>query len=316
VNRNLDVLRAFAVSAVVVCHLLRLGGFKFGERIGPFGVLLFFVHTSLVLMLSMDRQKMSYWQFIVRRIFRIYPLSVLVVLFYFSTGLTDQTFPNPALAAHTLVPHLFLFQNVVNLSSMPVVLWSLPFEMQMYLLLPVLFVFCTSLRKCLLAWGIAIAVIALQRFTIGSTPQVFDFIPCFIPGVIAFVRRDQSPKFNAMLWPVFLVALLGIYLAGNFPGANWLFCLLVGFAIPLFREIPEGVVTAGAAKIAKYSYGIYLTHMLALDMAFRISGPVRWLVFITLGTGLPVLLFHLIESPMINLGKRFTAVPLAKRATA
>lgn len=315
-NRNLDVLRAFAVSAVVVCHLLRLGGFKFGERIGPFGVLLFFVHTSLVLMLSMDRQRMTYWQFIVRRIFRIYPLSVLVVLFYFFTRLTDQTFPNPPLVAHTLVPHLFLFQNVVNLPSMPIVLWSLPFEMQMYLLLPLLFVFCTSLRKCLIAWTIAIGITALQRFTIGSTPQLFDFIPCFIPGVIAFIGRSRIPKFKAMLWPVFLVVLLGVYLAGSFPGVNWLFCLVVGFAIPLFREIPEGAVSASAAKIAKYSYGIYLTHMLALDIAFRITGPLRWLLFLALGTGLPVLLYHLIESPMIDLGKRLTAVPLAKRAAA
>lgn len=315
-NRNLDVLRAFAVSAVVVCHLLRLGGFKFGERIGPFGVLLFFVHTSLVLMLSMDRQRMSYWQFIVRRVFRIYPLSILVVLFYFSTGLTDHTFPNAALSWHTLVPHLLLFQNVVNLPSMPIVLWSLPFEMQMYLLLPLLFVFCTSLRRCLFSWGLAIGIIALQRFTIGATPQLFDFMPCFIPGVIAFVRRGQLPRFNALLWPVFLFALLALYLAGTFPGVNWLFCLLLGFAIPLFREIPEGVVAAGSAKIAKYSYGIYLTHMLALDVAFRIAGPARWVLFLALGVGLPVQLYHLIESPMIDLGKRLTAVPLAKRAAA
>jgi peptidoglycan/LPS O-acetylase OafA/YrhL len=315
-NRNLDVLRAFAVSAVVVCHLLRLGGFKFGERIGPVGVLLFFVHTSLVLMLSMDRQRMSYWQFIVRRVFRIYPLSILVVLFYFSTGLTDHTFPNAALSWHTLVPHLLLFQNVVNLPSMPIVLWSLPFEMQMYLLLPLLFVFCTSLRRCLFSWGLAIGIIALQRFTIGATPQLFDFMPCFIPGVIAFVRRGQLPRFNALLWPVFLFALLALYLAGTFPGVNWLFCLLLGFAIPLFREIPEGVVAAGSAKIAKYSYGIYLTHMLALDVAFRIAGPARWVLFLALGVGLPVLLYHLIESPMIDLGKRLTAVPLAKRAAA
>jgi peptidoglycan/LPS O-acetylase OafA/YrhL len=56
--------------------------------------------------------------------------------------------------------------------------------------------------------------------------------------------------------------------------------------------------------------------MLALDIAFYIAGPARWVLFLVLGIGLPVLLYHLIESPMIELGKRLAAVPLAKRAAA
>ena len=52
--------------------------------IGTFGVLIFFVHTSLVLMYSMERSDMRgealFANFYIRRIFRIYPLSVLAVL--------------------------------------------------------------------------------------------------------------------------------------------------------------------------------------------------------------------------------------------
>lgn len=64
-NSNLDILRSVAVLAVFLCHLLQvMAGCKFGERLafgietyslGQIGVVIFFVHTSLVLMQSMER---------------------------------------------------------------------------------------------------------------------------------------------------------------------------------------------------------------------------------------------------------------------
>jgi peptidoglycan/LPS O-acetylase OafA/YrhL len=52
--------------------------------IGSFGVLLFFVHTCLVLMYSMERSNLEGRRladnFYIRRIFRIYPLSIFAVL--------------------------------------------------------------------------------------------------------------------------------------------------------------------------------------------------------------------------------------------
>ena len=81
---NLDLLRAVAVGLVFVGHLMTTMRIRALGDLGHLGVLLFFVHTSLVLMLSMGRLDMSgsrlYISFLVRRIFRIYPLSVLAVL--------------------------------------------------------------------------------------------------------------------------------------------------------------------------------------------------------------------------------------------
>jgi peptidoglycan/LPS O-acetylase OafA/YrhL len=87
-NSNLDLLRTLAVCDVVGFHLLLF--FKKGNlgsiwAIGRWGVLLFFIHTSLVLMLSLERQEQKlagtniFWPFYIRRIFRILPLSMLVV---------------------------------------------------------------------------------------------------------------------------------------------------------------------------------------------------------------------------------------------
>src|SRR5690349_16726447 len=92
-SRNLDVLRSFAVLLVLVFHLLIFFGItSVGSwtvrNLGLFGVLLFFVHTSLVLMYSLERQQRQFrdhlfLRFMTRRVFRIYPLSIFVVTIVF-----------------------------------------------------------------------------------------------------------------------------------------------------------------------------------------------------------------------------------------
>src|ERR1700730_13549337 len=100
-NPNLDLLRALAVSMVLVFHLLRYYGISTVHGtslayLGLGGVLFFFVHTSLVLMFSLERLQQQhrgfqlYCSFLVRRVFRIYPLSVvaitIIVLFHLPLG--------------------------------------------------------------------------------------------------------------------------------------------------------------------------------------------------------------------------------------
>ena len=84
---NLDLLRAVAVLFVLFSHVLRTA---IGHRsptlyaMGQLGVMIFFVHTSLVLMQSLERQELSgpalFKRFYVQRICRIYPLSIALVL--------------------------------------------------------------------------------------------------------------------------------------------------------------------------------------------------------------------------------------------
>ena len=87
---NLDILRAIAVSTVLIDHTVATLQFHpgyhnravldFTAQIGQVGVTSFFVHTSLVLMDSLKRlhetEKLVALRFYVRRFFRIYPLSI------------------------------------------------------------------------------------------------------------------------------------------------------------------------------------------------------------------------------------------------
>src|SRR5258705_4558284 len=89
-NSNLDFLRALAVLYVFFGHLTYFRGiYHLGPLnvvpIGFWGVLVFFVHTSLVLTLSLERQwnqlrgKKFFLIFILRRCFRIFPAIILAV---------------------------------------------------------------------------------------------------------------------------------------------------------------------------------------------------------------------------------------------
>ena len=68
------------------------------------------------------------------------------------------------------------------------------------------------------------------------------------------------------------------------------------------------VLRKAAAWIARYSYGIYLTHLHAQWMAFVVlkdaAPTVRYATLIVLSVGLPIALYHLIEAPMVRLGAR------------
>jgi peptidoglycan/LPS O-acetylase OafA/YrhL len=82
--RNLDVLRAMAVLSVLFAHSTEVMTFgsdalrdTLDVRIGRFGVLLFFIHTALVLMMSLQRNS-STSRFYIQRVFRIYPLSLFL----------------------------------------------------------------------------------------------------------------------------------------------------------------------------------------------------------------------------------------------
>ena len=99
---NLDLLRATAVLLVLVDHVLETIGHKanlsfhpYNWYLGRLGVLIFFVHTSLVLMWSMQRLRLQggalLRSFYIRRAFRIYPLSMLSVVAVLLFGIpTDR----------------------------------------------------------------------------------------------------------------------------------------------------------------------------------------------------------------------------------
>jgi len=320
---NLDYLRSLAVCCVLVQHLVlrfspQWDGALFDARaVGRIGVLLFFVHTALVLMMSLERVPGAR-QFFVRRAFRIYPLATIctvAVACFFPVLVTPRI----------MLSNLLLVQNLTRDPSILPPTWSLPFEIQMYLVLPVLALLLKRTDSPLrlifaMIAGSGILFELLNHFhsTIFFADQI-TFVPCFLGGVLAFsLQRRIQPSWPLWLWafPVYLaVSVVWISVPGH--GSvlrEQSVCVLLGLLLPHFREFANRPVRRMVALIAKYSYGIYLTHLPAIWLAVRCSDSqlIRFVVLVILLVCLPVALYHLVEEPMIRYGKRLAAAHFPK----
>ena len=353
---NLDLLRSVAVGLVFLTHTMDAMKIRGLGDLGRFGVLLFFVHTSLVLMLSMERLGLSgvrlYTAFMVRRVFRIYPLSVLtiavVVAFHIpfapwfagaSDGFIWPGWPG-------LFSDVLLTQNITRSASVLCVLWSLPFEVQMYAFLPVLYILIRrfpSRRAISVIWLGGTAVAGLEyiwRSNTNSDYLLLRYFPCFLAGVVAWrLMALQKRRVPGALWIALLMALVIVYRLedafrvygpnwqGLFHGSlrndkgiwlppsldlfrDWAFCGIVGLAVPSFKEIKSLWLNTITRRVAQYSYGVYLCHVPVIWVCFsllHLGNVVTSAILSVLLTALVSFgLYHLIENPAIQIGKHLS----------
>jgi peptidoglycan/LPS O-acetylase OafA/YrhL len=330
---NLDSLRATAVLTVFLAHLLIGLGVKPPEEIGAAGVLIFFVHTSLVLMMSLSRLESRgeslVKAFYIRRFFRIYPLAVVcvatIVIFHLPRA---PWWPQPPLSLSTIVANLTLTTNLVYKDVVTSPLWSLPIEVQMYVALP--FIYLIG-RRYGLNGIIVIVVLACVAGRIlprvSGRLDIASYAPAFMAGVLTYFmgygRRARPLPF--IVWPLTVIAGI-LYFAYGAPRQwprivdAWGLCFLIALVAPFCRELTFKPLAQAAAIIAKYSYGIYLTHLYAIWVAFVVlkgqSVVLQWATLVVLFAGLPVLLFHTVESPMIGIGARIAKRFRARGAAA
>lgn len=332
-SANLDFLRSIAVLAVFFRHLLlTMGPTPSWGLLGVYGVLLFFVHTSLVLMMSLERIELShralFKTFYIRRFFRIYPLSIacvtIIVLLHLPQAPREHWI-NPDWS--TILANLTLTQNLFYKASLSGVLWTLPLEVQMYVLLPICYLVGKKyhIRGLVALWFVAAAVALTQlqvaagqdAIHLAARMDIVTYIPCFLAGVLSYfigfgVIRRRLPFIG---WPIAMAAggfvLAYATLHGYRRIGMWLMCLLIGLTAPLFADLKMPFLRKSAAWFARYSYGIYLVHLYGLwagvDVMSHQSWWIRCLVVVALAFGLPVLFYHLLEAPMIQLGGLLTS---------
>ena len=331
---NLDLLRTVAVLAVLADHLAATFGIAQKHpwfwAVGRWGVLLFFVHTSLVLMMSMGRLGISglqlYTTFYIRRIFRIYPLSIAIVALVLAAHIPATSWPDdiPGRDLGTIISNFLLCQNLVGKSDLLGPLWSLPYEIQMYLALPVLFLFVRRTTAPPLAglWFATVAGGLLQPWLAATNHgrrmglerfEIAKFVPCFMAGVIAYylLRKRQKPQLPFWIWVTTLCVVSVVYTRWNdgdgyvgFP--EWLCCLAVGFVVVYCVESSHGPLNFLTHHIAKYSYGLYLGQVPVLWLAFiklnYLPISLQWCLFVLLIVAVPIASYHLIEHPFIKIG--------------
>ncbi len=188
------------------------------------------------------------------------------------------------------------------------VLWSLPFELQMYALLPAIYLLMRcfpSLRTASLLWMMGIAVASLEYLVRNGSVELdyllARYLPCFLAGVLAwwFVARRPG-KLPGSLWVVVLIFIIVAYrivvLIRNYGpdwfaalhGAyrndhgtwwppspyrdlinDWMFCSITGLAIPLLANITNRWLNSQTKRIAQiFLWNLHLPCLYLLGLFF------------------------------------------------
>lgn len=341
---NMDFMRAVAVLLVLFGHLTYfLGLMNWGPLkiilAGIMGVQIFFVHTCFVLMLSLERQWKNqpaaelFKSFMVRRIFRIYPLSICVISLVVAFRLPMAELQSGKFVAMPLHPALIVSNLLLVQSSRNSILgptWSLPYEMAMYLFLPLLFLLLYPNKSYLRLVGswllFVLAGLAFLSYFGGGTNNFLLYVPCFLPGVIAYqLQRTSRRQLPAIAWPGVVIGIVLLYLwnqnlLSDSWSKGWIACLALGMSAPFFAQISSPWLTEPSRLIAKYSYGVYLTHFFCIWLMFDrlhyvLPRAARLPLFASMVVLLPIVFYHLLEEPLTQLGKRVAKKFESRRET-
>ena len=325
---TLDFIRAFSTVAVVCVHWMGMTG-HLANSLGILPrvlVLMFFVHTGFVLMASLERQHSTspnkLWRrFMVRRLFRIYPLGAFVIavilLFGIPSHLIPPNFHSVHLDAGGILANFLLVMNLANREPLLSPMWSLPYEFQLYLLLPSAYLLLRRRSGFAVAfglWCLTLAPALLQPLVPHTSRlDILSYAPCFVAGLLCHeMAMTVRPRLPFFLWPLLLPAFMALSLvwpdSRPWPAA-WAVCLLTAATAPFMRQSRNAFVSRLIGLVAQHSYALYLSHYFCLWLAFRanqLQAYLQWTIFAVTIVALPALLYRTIELPMIRIGRRFS----------
>jgi peptidoglycan/LPS O-acetylase OafA/YrhL len=314
-----------------------------GRRFGWAGVDLFFVLSGFLMGQLVLRERVRTGgfdgrRFTLRRMLRLWPVLYVFLAVY-------------ALAGHDPVS-AYLWQNALHVQnytgSSLQHLWSLAVEEHFYLLLALLFPLFARRRGSVrllvgLLLGVLVTCLALRG--IGVASGVADVwlqwrthfrMDALAAGVLLAVIRVHAPSaFDRLsrwrpLWAavtaggVWVLAAVGNtgpvgatlgYTVAYLTGAAFLLLLHGAAWVPR-----AGALTRPLAAVGRYSYGIYIWHLFAAELALRwlpgldahSSGPLAQLVKFGAAILAGVVVTRTLERPALRLRERL--VPAAPRS--
>jgi peptidoglycan/LPS O-acetylase OafA/YrhL len=298
---DIDGLRAIAVLSVIAYH------FNVGPVPGGFiGVDIFFVISGYlitgIIVEKLDIDAFSFIDFYQRRIRRIFPALVTVLLFMLASGLTVLLRSDELFRVST-APFGPLYHSIVlgaafvtnfgllhetayfspNADSQPLLhLWSLAIEEQFYIVWPLLLCGARAMRVQYLAFALAIAAVSfgINVLTVHTDPTAAFYSPLsrawelMLGAATASVSSERMQRFpvsatvrSAIGLVLIAVALFTVNRHTVFPGwvalAPTIGTLLVISAGP--KSLPNRYLSARVLVwIGLISYPLYLWHWPAL----------------------------------------------------
>lgn len=332
-DNNFNLIRFLAASAVLVSHSFALStgtsasepwGRLLGITPGSMAVEIFFLTSGFLVTASLVRRR-DVRSFALARMLRIYPglivavsLTVLAVGFRFTTLHPSSFFTSAQTWIYwartttlvTNVEHLLpgAFENNPWRFAVNSSLWTLPYELTMYVVLALVWMAVSALRKTSGSlFERAIVVIAAltmlaQLLLIGIvTSSALRLSAMFFVGSALYVLRNRLPLSGRIF-----AIMLAVVVTSGFDKRVFAYCypLSLPYLVFYMAYVPGGLVRS-FNRIGDYSYGIYIYAWPVQQMtAALVPGvkPLEMFVLAFLGTcTLAVASWHLIEKPSLAL---------------
>lgn len=299
-DNNFNLIRFVAAFLVLVSHSFPLSTgsgmseplkSSFGTTFGQIAVDVFFVTSGFLITGSLLRSK-STSKYIVARILRIYPaLLVAVLLTVFVLGpvitqltLTEyfngQTFiylwKNSTLFFGVEFNLPGVFENVPWKNAVNGSLWTLPYEVKMYVYLLIIFVTVTFLKKVTpekykggLTFERTIALLALTSLLLHLLNHVYferfdDFIRLFsffFIGSFFYLYSSAVRMSKRLFFSLCFLCLISAFSSIGLELQSEIFLVIYIITLPyivfFLAYIPGGVVRR-FNSLGDYSYGIYI----------------------------------------------------------
>lgn len=327
-NNSIDFIKGVAIVAVVLYH--------FGGNVLPYGYLgvdIFFVVGGYLLFKGLNnqfaRQTFNYWQFIFRKLVRLWPLifvvsAVSMLLGYFLMLPDDFENLAESVVASSVFSNNILqcittknYWDIVNLYKPLMHLWYIGVLMQAYIVIPLIVLLVRKfLRGGVKQTALGLTIISLLFFISPwfTDAQKFYYLPfrffeITMGGIPLFWKSSfklQTAKLISLL--SFISLLLFLCLHMELVSAKVLL-ILTCFCTLFFIISTENIqyktfnnFVKFGADIGKSSYSIYLWHQVVVAFLFYSFFPVQsktsFLIFIALVCILSFLSYKYIETPL------------------
>ncbi len=181
---------------------------------GSAAVNLFFVLSGFVLSLSVLKSKNTYFRYLIKRVFRIYPAYYASIIFCFLLfmffnhsnlkGLSTwaQSFWISNIGLLDVIKHIALVFPFDTRLINPVI-WSLAVEVKMSLFIPLIMYFFRENRSYFLIFLLGSLIYILSIFS-----AKFYYLPEFFMGLVAYIKIKEISFFLSNIHKLFKFGLL------------------------------------------------------------------------------------------------------------
>ena len=335
-SRNIyfDFIKGIAIIAIVLYH--------FGGNVLPYGYLgvdIFFVIAGFLLFKSLLKEfqnnTFNYWQFIFRKLVRLWPLIIIISIVSMFVGyflMLPDDYEN--LAESVIASSIFSnnilqcittknYWDIVNLYKPLMHLWYIGVLMEAYIIIPLIVLFANKIlpgekRRLVILTALGLTILSFFLFICPkfTDAQKFYYLPFRLfeisAGGILLARKPALSKKNFFILGIlsFVLLLSFLTLRVDFFSAKTILVLtcictliyIISFENKQYNYRLFNFFVNIVASIGKRSYSIYLWHQLIVAFMFYSFVPVQsfnsFLLFILLVSLVSFLSYKYVELPL------------------